>query len=166
MGSIEGRAARTTQHASFRSSGYCIVYRHNDDGVFLYAFDLIELDGDDLRRHSLIVRKMTLVSVLAPAAPGLRLNQHLEADILDVFHHACKLGLEGIVSKQKGLPPTSHMRAVLSADAGTTRASTQQPSKRPRYSRLPASKLSSRHADVLLRSAERRSMVRLSCFWI
>ena len=75
--------------------------RHNDDGVFLYAFDLIELDGDDLRRHSLIVRKMTLVSVLAPAAPGLRLNQHLEADILDVFHHACKLGLEGIVSKQK-----------------------------------------------------------------
>ena len=101
MGSIEGRAARTTQHASFRSSGYCIVYRHNDDGVFLYAFDLIELDGDDLRRHSLIVRKMTLVSVLAPAAPGLRLNQHLEADILDVFHHACKLGLEGIVSKQK-----------------------------------------------------------------
>ena len=27
-----------------------IRYRHNDDGVFLYAFDLIELDGDDLRR--------------------------------------------------------------------------------------------------------------------
>ena len=69
MGSIEGRAARTTQHASFRSSGYCILYQHNDDGVFLYAFDLIELDGNDLRRHPLIVRKTTLASLLARAAP-------------------------------------------------------------------------------------------------
>jgi bifunctional non-homologous end joining protein LigD len=57
-----------------------IRYRHNDDGVFLYAFDLIELDGDDLRRNPLIVRKTTLASVLARAAPGLRLNEHLEAD--------------------------------------------------------------------------------------
>jgi hypothetical protein len=30
-----------------------IHYRHDDDGVFLYAFDLIELDGDDLRRNPL-----------------------------------------------------------------------------------------------------------------
>jgi len=76
-------------------------YRHNDDSVFLYAFDLIELDGDDLRRNPLIVRKTTLASVLARAAQELRLNEHLEADGPDVFHHACKLGLEGIVSKRK-----------------------------------------------------------------
>ena len=78
-----------------------IRYRHNDKDVFLYAFDLIELDGDDLRRHPLIVRKTTLASVLARAAPGLRLNEHIEADGPDVFHHACMLGLEGIVSKRK-----------------------------------------------------------------
>jgi bifunctional non-homologous end joining protein LigD len=41
-----------------------------------------------------------LASVLARAAPGLRLNEHLEADGPDVFHHACMLGLEGIVSKR------------------------------------------------------------------
>ncbi len=80
-----------------------IRYRHNDDGVFLYAFDLIELNGDDLRRHPLIVRKTTLASVLARAAPGLRLNEHIEADGPDVFHHACMPGLEGIVSKRKDL---------------------------------------------------------------
>jgi bifunctional non-homologous end joining protein LigD len=34
-----------------------IRYRRNDAGVFLYAFDLIELDGDDLRRDPLAVRK-------------------------------------------------------------------------------------------------------------
>jgi hypothetical protein len=49
--------------------------------VFLYAFDLIELDGADLRRDPLAVRKVTLASLLARAAPGLRFNEHLdEAD--------------------------------------------------------------------------------------
>ena len=37
-----------------------IRYRHHDTSVFLYAFDLIELDGDDLRRDPLAVRKATL----------------------------------------------------------------------------------------------------------
>jgi bifunctional non-homologous end joining protein LigD len=78
-----------------------IRYRHHDAGVFLYAFDLIELNGDDLRREPLQVRKATLASVVARASPGLRFNEHLEADGPDVFHHACKLGLEGIVSKRK-----------------------------------------------------------------
>jgi bifunctional non-homologous end joining protein LigD len=41
-----------------------IRYRRHDAGVFLYAFDLIELDGDDLRRDPLAVRKATLMSVL------------------------------------------------------------------------------------------------------
>ncbi len=41
-----------------------IRYRHYDDTVFLYAFfDLVELDGDDLRRDPLEVRKATLVSI-------------------------------------------------------------------------------------------------------
>jgi bifunctional non-homologous end joining protein LigD len=31
----------------------------------------------------------------------LRFNEHIEADGVDVFNHACKLGLEGIVSKRK-----------------------------------------------------------------
>ena len=72
-----------------------------ESGVFLYAFDLIELDGDDLRYHPLAVRKTTLASLVVRAAPGLRFNEHIEADGLDVFNHACKLGLEGIVSKRK-----------------------------------------------------------------
>jgi bifunctional non-homologous end joining protein LigD len=70
--------------------------------VFLYAFDLIELDGDDLRRDPLAVRKATLASLLARAATGLRFNEHLdEEDGPLVFAHACKMGLEGIVSKRR-----------------------------------------------------------------
>jgi ATP-dependent DNA ligase len=51
---------------------------HHDGSVFLYAFDLLELNGDDLRRDPLEVRKATLASVLARASPGIRLNEHIE----------------------------------------------------------------------------------------
>jgi bifunctional non-homologous end joining protein LigD len=53
-----------------------IRYRRHDADVFMWAFDLIELNGDDLRRDPLNVRKATLASVLARAARGLRLNEH------------------------------------------------------------------------------------------
>src|SRR5436189_1086723 len=48
-----------------------IRYRRHDARVFLYAFDLIELNGDDLRRDPLEVRKATLRSMLAKAGLGL-----------------------------------------------------------------------------------------------
>jgi bifunctional non-homologous end joining protein LigD len=78
-----------------------IRYRRHDASVFLYAFDLIELDGDDMRREPLATRKSTLASLIKRATPGLRLNAHIEADGPTVFAHACKMGLEGIVSKRK-----------------------------------------------------------------
>jgi bifunctional non-homologous end joining protein LigD len=78
--------------------------RHHDGDVFLYAFDLIELNGDDLRRDPLEVRKATLASTLAKAGRGVRFNEHIEGDGPTVFAHACKLGLEGIVSKRKDSP--------------------------------------------------------------
>jgi ATP-dependent DNA ligase len=86
--------------------------RRHDTDVFLYAFDLIELNGEDLRREPLEVRKATLASVLAKASAGLRLNEHIEADGPTVFAHACQMGLEGIVSKRK----TSTYRSGRSPD--------------------------------------------------
>jgi bifunctional non-homologous end joining protein LigD len=80
-----------------------IRYRHYDASVFLYAFDVLELNGDDLRREPLERRKATLATMLSRAAPGLRLNDHIDDhDGAIVFEHACRLGLEGIVSKRKG----------------------------------------------------------------
>jgi bifunctional non-homologous end joining protein LigD len=81
-----------------------IRYRRHDGKVFLYAFDLLELDGDDLRREPLDVRQATLWSLLVKVGPGLRWNEHIEGDGETIFHHACKLGLEGIVSKRKDSP--------------------------------------------------------------
>jgi bifunctional non-homologous end joining protein LigD len=70
--------------------------------VFLYAFDLLELNGTDLRREPIETRKATLASLLRSSLPGLRLNEHLAHDGESVFRHACKMGLEGIVSKRLG----------------------------------------------------------------
>jgi ATP-dependent DNA ligase len=76
---------------------------HNDS-VFLYAFDLLELNGGDLRNEPLEVRKATLQSLLRNAKPGVRYNEHLNGDGQTIFNHVCKLGLEGIVSKRRDLP--------------------------------------------------------------
>ena len=71
--------------------------------TFLYAFDLLELNGTDLRREPIEVRKATLASILRKSRPGVRLNEHLEhPEGAVVFQHACKMGLEGIVSKRLG----------------------------------------------------------------
>jgi hypothetical protein len=94
-------------------------YRRADASVFLYVFDLLELNGQDLRCEPLEVRKATLVSVVAKAGLGLRFNEHLEHPEGDVvFRHACKLGLEGIVSKRLGPPYRSgHDSAMVKAIA-------------------------------------------------
>jgi bifunctional non-homologous end joining protein LigD len=78
--------------------------KHEADHVLLYAFDLLELDGEDLWREPFETRKATLTSLLRGCLPGLRLNEHLAQPGELVFRHACKLGLEGIVSKRLGSP--------------------------------------------------------------
>jgi ATP-dependent DNA ligase len=82
------------------------LVRHWANGgiAFLYAFDLIELDGDDLRPEPLEKRKTKLARLLVRIRSGIRLNEHLEAEGALVFEHACRMGLEGLVSKRKGSP--------------------------------------------------------------
>ena len=49
--------------------------RGNEARAFLYAFDLLELDGLDMRREPIEVRKATLASILRKSRPGIRLNE-------------------------------------------------------------------------------------------
>jgi bifunctional non-homologous end joining protein LigD len=62
------------------------------------------MNGDDLRRDPLEGRKATLEMMLAKGGPGIRFNEHMEADGEVAFRHASKLGLEAIVSKRKDSP--------------------------------------------------------------
>ena len=77
--------------------------RHGDKTV-LCAFDLIELDGEDLRRVPIEQRKRKLAKLVRGPHPGIVLNDHYDGDGEIVFAHPCKLGCEAIVSKRLGSP--------------------------------------------------------------
>jgi bifunctional non-homologous end joining protein LigD len=70
----------------------------------LCAFDLLELDGRDLRRRPIEERKGLLAKLLhgSDSDFSIVLNKHYEEDGAIVFREACKLGCEGIVSKRLG----------------------------------------------------------------
>jgi bifunctional non-homologous end joining protein LigD len=75
--------------------------RQYNDRAFLYAFDLLELDGEDYRPQPLHARKARLETLVAKVPSGIQYNEHVEGDGQTIFEHACKLRLEGIVSKHR-----------------------------------------------------------------
>ncbi|MEA2937057.1 MAG: hypothetical protein QOC56_561 [Alphaproteobacteria bacterium] len=78
--------------------------REHDNRVCLYAFDLIEVNGADLRREPIEDRKQILAQLVRKEHNGIRANGHLDGDGEKVFHHACKMNVHGIVSKRRGSP--------------------------------------------------------------
>jgi len=70
----------------------------------LCAFDLLELDGQDLRREPIEDRKRLLGKLLRSSQLSIVLNEHFTEDGMIVFRDACRLGCEGIVSKRVGSP--------------------------------------------------------------
>jgi len=78
--------------------------RRGSSEIFLFAFDVLELDGHDLRRSPWVERRAALERVLSGAGHGLRLSEHLNGDGPAMFRHACAMGLEGIVSKRRDRP--------------------------------------------------------------
>jgi ATP-dependent DNA ligase len=78
--------------------------REHDRHAFLWAFDLLELGDIDLRPLALAERKDHLHRLLRCAPAGIQYTEHLEGDGAEIFAHACRLGLEGIVSKDRTRP--------------------------------------------------------------
>lgn len=72
------------------------------DRMVLYAFDVLYLDGFDLRGVDLVDRKRVLAELLKGAQSPLLYMEHLEGDGDVIIEHALRLGLEGVVAKNKG----------------------------------------------------------------
>jgi bifunctional non-homologous end joining protein LigD len=70
----------------------------------LQAFDLLALDGADLRPLPLLERKDRLKRLLAGAPPALVYVEHLNGDSARILGQACRMGIEGIVSKRADSP--------------------------------------------------------------
>jgi bifunctional non-homologous end joining protein LigD len=81
--------------------------RQHDARGYLIGFDLLQLGSKDLRTLPLSMRKDLLAKLLEGSTGGIVYSEHLEGDGDGVFAAACRMGLEGIVSKRRDRPYTS-----------------------------------------------------------
>jgi bifunctional non-homologous end joining protein LigD len=119
--------------ASFLIDGEAVIAREDGTPDFhalrsqrrgseavLYAFDLLEHDGNGLRRLPLLERKRRLARLLGWAKrPSIQFVEHLTGDGPTIFDHVCRLGLEGIVSTRIDAPlSAAFARRTPNADIG------------------------------------------------
>jgi bifunctional non-homologous end joining protein LigD len=111
-------AALKNRHKQFVIDGEAVVLgvdgvadfdalhsRRHDDEVQLYAFDILALDGDDLRKLPLSMRKANLDRLLARRPDGIFVAPFEQGEIgPQLFQAACRMGLEGLVSKRRDRP--------------------------------------------------------------
>jgi bifunctional non-homologous end joining protein LigD len=88
-------------HLDGRSDFEALLTREGPALAALVAFDLLTLEGQDLRLRPLEERRLAL-SRLAAGLDGVLFSEAIEAEGALVFAKACELGLEGIVSKRAG----------------------------------------------------------------
>jgi len=89
-------------------TAFNIVQLASDSGnaaaLVFFLFDLLYLDGEDLRGRPLIERKERLSALLAPGAPSLHYSDHVIGQGPAFYEKACATHVEGIVSKRIGAP--------------------------------------------------------------
>ena len=84
-----------------RSDFHALLTKRGGTQASLVAFDLLRLNGDDLRLRPIEPRREALMRLVA-GVKGLVFSDALAAEGAVVFAKACELGLEGIVSKRAG----------------------------------------------------------------
>ncbi len=97
---LDGEVA--VELADGRTSFQALQRALRDDSARLvyFVFDLLSLDGTDLRQEDLLTRKAALKKLLSHGPPVLRYSEHVEGRGAEFFRHACQLRLEGAVSKR------------------------------------------------------------------
>jgi hypothetical protein len=91
--------------------------RRHDDEVQLYAFDILVLEGEDLRNLPLHLRKNNLARLLARRPEGIFISEFERGEIgPDLFRQSCKFGLEGLGLEAQG--PAVPRRPATALDQG------------------------------------------------
>ena len=81
---------------------HAALARKHAPSAVLVAFDLLHLDGEDMRGRELEDRRAVLADVVRKRAPWIQFSESIEGDGPQVWRHACGMGLEGILSKRRG----------------------------------------------------------------
>jgi bifunctional non-homologous end joining protein LigD len=98
----------TTSFASMQAA----TDARNSEGLTFFVFDLLYLDGKDLRGETLLERKAQLARLLDGADDSLRYSEHLTGDGPAILRKACALKAEGLVSKQIDAPYAPGNRGI------------------------------------------------------
>ena len=80
---------------------HAAMARKSAPDAVLYCFDILHLDGEDLRKLPLIERRAILAELLVNGGPHLELSDHYVGDPKPLLRAACDRGLEGVVAKRK-----------------------------------------------------------------
>lgn len=91
--------------SSFEAMQRAVASRPPRKDLVYFAFDLIQLEGERIARLPLEARKARLRKLLGTTKTGrIRYTEHVEGRGSDVFDQACRMGVEGIISKRRDLP--------------------------------------------------------------
>jgi bifunctional non-homologous end joining protein LigD len=107
---LDGEIVAVDQEGRTSFSDLQAAFQQGRQGDLLYfAFDLLHLNGRNLRSLALSQRKAVLAELSSQIDPGtpFRLSEHIEGRGSEVFAKACELGAEGVVSKLASAPYTS-----------------------------------------------------------
>jgi bifunctional non-homologous end joining protein LigD len=89
---------------SFEAMQQAVASRSARSGLLYFAFDLVHLEGERIDRLPLEDRKARLQTLVGRSKTGrIRYTEHVEGRGSEVFDQACRMGLEGIISKRRDL---------------------------------------------------------------
>jgi bifunctional non-homologous end joining protein LigD len=103
---IDGEIVVETEAGVASFTALVDALKNGKGNLVLYLFDLLYLDGYDVREAPLKERKAALAKIVAASEDSgrIRFSEHLPGDGETIFRHAGRLGLEGIVSKKLSSP--------------------------------------------------------------
>jgi bifunctional non-homologous end joining protein LigD len=101
---LDGEIVALDEHGRSRFQLLQSSLKEGTTPLTYYVFDILELDGRDLRGEPLKRRKEILRKALKGAPKSIRYSDDVAGHGARVFAHACQLGLEGIVSKEASKP--------------------------------------------------------------
>ncbi len=104
---IDGEAVVLAENGiSSFSALQTALFEEKTENLVFFAFDLLHLDGQDLRAEPLLARKERLEALFQAAEPEapLRYSEHFVEPGQTMLRHACRMGLEGVISKRADAP--------------------------------------------------------------
>ncbi|WP_293881109.1 DNA ligase D [Sphingomonas sp.] len=84
--------------------GLQAALKDDRSAIIYYAFDLLELDGEDLTKLPLLDRKVKLAQLVGGGTDRIRYSDHIVGKGEQLFSSFCEAGLEGVISKRADSP--------------------------------------------------------------